>query len=90
LAERLRRSVEAISNLERGRSFPSVKTLKALVSQLGVSLHSLFGEPVLDDRPRTKLELRGRTLLGQLSDDFLEIAIEQLSALAKRTRRAGG
>jgi transcriptional regulator with XRE-family HTH domain len=89
LAERLGRSVEAISNLERGRSFPSVKTLTALVNQLGISVHALFGDPVLDDSPRTKLELRGHTLLTRLSDDFLEIAVEQLSALAKRNHRTG-
>jgi transcriptional regulator with XRE-family HTH domain len=88
LAERLGRSVEAISNLERGRSFPSVKTLEALVTQLGVSLHELFGEPASDDSPRTRLELRGRALLTQLGDAFLEIAVEQLSALAKRDTRA--
>jgi transcriptional regulator with XRE-family HTH domain len=87
LAERLGRSVEAISNLERGRSFPSVKTLDALLRHLSISLHELFENESTDDSPRARLKNRARALLGQLSDPFLEIAVEQLSVLAKADPR---
>jgi transcriptional regulator with XRE-family HTH domain len=87
LADRLGRSVEAISNLERGRSFPSVKTLAALVTELGVSVPALFGVAVLEDTPRARQEIRGCRLLAQLNDEFLEIAVAQLAVLAKRGAR---
>ena len=38
LAERTGRSVEAISNLERGKSFPSLDTLQSLSDRLGVPI----------------------------------------------------
>jgi transcriptional regulator with XRE-family HTH domain len=87
LAGRVGRSVEAISNLERGVSFPSLKTMDALMRHLGISLRDLGDEAALPETARTRLELRARAILDQLSDGFLELAIEQLTALAKRDTR---
>lgn len=42
LAEKSLKSVETISNFERGKTLPSVMTLVALAKVLGVELHSLF------------------------------------------------
>jgi transcriptional regulator with XRE-family HTH domain len=83
LAELTERSVEAISNLERGKSFPSVETLESLSHHLGTPVRDFFnnGSGPLDRR--AKLELKGRSLLHQLPDGFLEIAIDQLMALAR-------
>jgi transcriptional regulator with XRE-family HTH domain len=89
LAERLGGSIEAIANLERGQSFPRFRVLAALSRVLGVPLRDLVDQvdqiDPSDDR-RARLEFRGRALLNQLSNEFLEIAIEQLSVLAKRDR----
>lgn len=43
LARRLRISPSAISQFETGKSRPSVSTLYAIVSELGISLDELFG-----------------------------------------------
>ena len=87
LAERLGYSIEAIASLERGQSFPRFRILVALSRELRVPLRDLVDQAdqidPSDDR-RARLEFRGRALLNQLSNDFLEIAIEQLSVLAKR------
>lgn len=44
LAERLGLSASLISQIETGRSKPSVSTLYSMVTELGISLDSLFGE----------------------------------------------
>src|SRR5882724_10890921 len=92
LAKRVGCSIDAIANLERGLSFPRLRMLVALSRQLGVPLRDLLDQVDLidpsDDR-HARLELRGRALLNQLSTEFLEIAIEQLSVLGKRDRGSG-
>jgi transcriptional regulator with XRE-family HTH domain len=92
LAERLGCTVEAIASLERGQSVPRFRMLAALARQLNVSLRDLFDQVDQtdpNDERRARLELRGRALLNQLSDKFLEIAIEQLSILSKRDPQSG-
>jgi transcriptional regulator with XRE-family HTH domain len=88
LAELLGRSVEAVSNLERGRSFPSLKTLEGLMRHLGISLRDMGEEGAPADSARSRLELHGRAILGRLSDNFLDLAIEQLATLAKHDRQS--
>jgi transcriptional regulator with XRE-family HTH domain len=91
LAGRIGCSVETVASLERGRNFPRFRVLAALSRALRVPLRDLLDQVDQidpgDDR-RARLELRGRTLLSQLSNEFLELAIEQLSTLAKRDRRS--
>jgi transcriptional regulator with XRE-family HTH domain len=91
LAERLGYSIEAVASLERGQSFPRFRVLVAISRELRVPLRDLVDqldqiEPSDDRRARL---FRGRALLSRLSNDFLEIAIEQLSVLAKRDFRPG-
>src|SRR5260370_38121048 len=43
LARRLNLSPSALSQIETGKSRPSVSTLYAIVSELGISLDELFG-----------------------------------------------
>ena len=77
--------------MELGRRFPRFKVLVAMSQELGVPLRDLVDqvdqEDPRNDR-RARLELQGRALLSELSDEFLELAIEQLSALAKRDHSA--
>jgi len=91
LAERVGCPVSTITNLERGKSLPKLRTLAELSRQLGAPLRDLLDHVDLidptDDR-RARLEIRGRALLNGLSNEFLEIAIEQISVLAKRDHQA--
>ncbi len=42
LAERIETSVETVSRLERGVSFPSLKTINKIASKIGVPLKDFF------------------------------------------------
>jgi len=89
LAQRIGVGVRAIINLEHGRHFPRFKTFFALSRELNVPLRDLLDQEPLtesNNKVRGRIELLGRTLLHDLSDDFLAIAVEQLSALTKRDR----
>lgn len=48
LAERIGRSVDMLSRLERGDAAPSFETISALVEALGVEPAELFGGPSRD------------------------------------------
>lgn len=48
LAESVDRSVETISNLERGVSFPSDGTLQRLAESLGVDIQDLYLDKIAD------------------------------------------
>src|SRR5215472_19267707 len=74
LAHRIRVSVRAIINLELGRNFPQLKTLFTLSRELRVPLRDLLDqEPVTEanNERRARIELLGRTLLHDFSDEFL-------------------
>src|ERR1700716_3809031 len=84
LAERLGCSVNALASLERGQVFPRFRMLAALSHQLGVPLRDL-----LDQVDQTEPGDERRARLEQLSNEYLEIAIEQLSVLDRRDCRPG-
>src|SRR5262245_44156269 len=92
LAERLGCSADHLGQIELGRRFPRFKILAALSYELDVPLRDLLDQVAQSDPAnirRAQLELQGRALLAEFSDPFLEIAIEQLSALAKRDEGRG-
>jgi transcriptional regulator with XRE-family HTH domain len=68
LAKEVRCSPSLISQIENGRANPSVATLYAIVSALGISLDELFAdpEPSNGDRPQTAAQRveRGMILRG--------------------------
>jgi len=83
LADRLNRTTESISNLERGKSLPAVQSLAAIADQLGITLADLFvgieaGSP---DRERVALEARAISVIRKLDKTRLEIAVKQLEVL---------
>lgn len=85
LAERTDRSVDAISAMERGIMLPGFETLDMLARALKVPLADFFDsemEPVSKERERLWIKLV--TTARSLSDTDLEIAVEQVAALAKR------
>ena len=87
LAHRIGVSADALASLERGARCPRFRTLLVLSRELDVPLRDLMedqGNLAGASNDRARLVVQGRTLLHDLSDEFLAVAVEQLSALAKR------
>ena len=87
LASLVARSVDAISNIERGKGLPSLETLEALSAKLEIPIAEFFDNP----RSRTKLNARRYELLARLnelarglSDRSLEIAVRQFEAFTDK------
>jgi len=84
LGSRIGRTGEAISNIERGKSVPSLETLVALADTLETPLRDFFPSGTFDDgvsQNRLKLEAEASSLLRGLSDRQLHVALAQLKAL---------
>ena len=58
LARRLGVSASLISQIETGKATPSVATLYAVTTELGLSLDELFSEPGVNDAPAATAPLR--------------------------------
>jgi len=85
LAERIGRSVDAVSNLERGMSLPNFETLDRLASELGVPIRDFFDYGLdVDDPEREALLLHLVDTARSLKTSDLAIAVEQTAALARR------
>lgn len=85
LAERVSRSVETISNLERGNLVPGIETLLAISEALNVPLSALLQGlgsaevPQLAERSDSRVERLAATL-ARLDERHLDV-IEQLLTL---------
>lgn len=88
LAELIGRTVDAVSNLERGRSLPSFETLEKLSEALETPLRDFFDlDHTTTARAAAKRVPLMTTLLDAargLTDSELEIAVQQVEALARR------
>ena len=87
LAARMGRSVDAISNLERGKSLPNFQTIELLSQSLDIDLKTLFdfGGPEMPKRKAVLVE-KLVSLAHGLSDADLELAVEQIQAIKNRSR----
>ncbi len=85
LASRIDRTVETVSNIERGRTLPSLSTLESLSRQLGVPLRDFFDQEseirTVDPR-RLQMEIRLQDVIRSLPDEDLELALGQIEVLA--------
>jgi len=84
LAIKIGRTAEAISNIERGKSLPTLETLIALAQALELPLRDFFPSGGFDDnvsQNRLKREAEAMSLLRGLSDKQLQVAITQIRAL---------
>jgi transcriptional regulator with XRE-family HTH domain len=83
LAERLERSVETISNLERGKSLPSEATLRRLARCLDVSLQDLLIDRNTDNTKGRPIEFyQSAELLKMMDQRKLKLAYAILKAIA--------
>lgn len=83
LAGLIERSVEAISNLERGVSLPGIDTLERLSTVLGVPMRDFLDFPEARKISAKRLELLARlnATLHTLPDKQLKLALAQLEAI---------
>lgn len=91
LAERIGRTVDAVSNLERGKSLPSFETLEKLSGALETPLRDFFDLDQSPARAAAKRVPLMTTLLDAasgLTEHDLEIAVQQIEALARRRSTA--
>ena len=89
LAELINRSVDAVSNLERGISAPSYDTLVRLSESLGIPLAELsqaIDPGLAPDRERIALTASLSELVRSLPTTELRIAVEQVRILARYSR----
>ncbi|MHB1313017.1 MAG: helix-turn-helix domain-containing protein [Gemmatimonadaceae bacterium] len=92
LAERIERTVDAVSNLERGVSLPSFDTLERLARALHAPVRDFF-----DDDGRGRVSAKRAALTATLADYArslpdadLELAVEQVKAIAARSSSQHG
>lgn len=86
LAERIDRSTEAISSIERGRTLPNFVTLERLAKALSTPVRDFFdiGPESGEDLKRSRLLVELLESARGLTDADLELALEQVQALARR------
>jgi len=86
LAEKIDRTKETISNIERARSAPTIETLERLSNILAVPMMEFFEgyEQLNSNIKRMKLEMEIRESLKGLSVNELKIAKNQILALMYR------
>ncbi len=88
LAERIERSPEAVSNIERGVSLPTIDTLDRIARALSVKLAFFFDEIGAASPHRDELDARAQLVLRALSDRDAEMALAVLEAIhgSRRSR----
>ena len=86
LGARINRTGEAISNIERGKSQPTLETLIAIAETLKVPLRDFFPSGGFDDsisQNRLKAEAEAMAVLRNLTDSQLNVALAQVKALGE-------
>lgn len=85
LAERLGRSVDAVSMIERGKNWPSVQTVEHLATALEISTSDLFDDLARGDvKAPTDNVIIAKEMVSQLSVDDLPLAIAMLETLLRK------
>ena len=84
LAARINRTGEAISNIERGKSQPTLEALITIAETLEVPLRDFFPNGGFDDnviQNRLKAEAEAMALLRGLTDSQLTVALAEIREL---------
>ena len=86
LASKIGRTAEAISNIECGKSLPTLETPVAISDALELSLREFFPGEGFDRTAspnRLKAEAEAMSLLRELSNSQLQVEFTQIRALGK-------
>ena len=89
LADAIGRTDEAISNIERRKSVPSIETLIAISNVLNLPIRDFFPTGSLGlnvSINRLDKEAEVMAIIRGLSDDKLNVALDQLLALKNLSR----
>jgi len=90
LAEKLDRSVETISNIERGVSLAPLDTLQAFCHQLDLNLSDLFdGDTIMQDKKRESIEMNIRLMIRKMSNEQAALSEDLVSAVWRRHSEKG-
>ncbi|SDG73810.1 MULTISPECIES: helix-turn-helix domain-containing protein [Pelagibacterium] len=82
LGAQVGRSTEAISNIERGVSFPPIETLAAIARALNVELAGFFQtRDGQRSQRRTELEIEIQLKVAAMEGDRAELALKLIDAL---------
>jgi len=84
LAGRMNRSVDAVSQWERGINWPTYQALIELSDALDVPVAEFFGTKGEQSDRRVQLSTEMAVLIRNLSDSDLVIAVEQVRLLTRR------
>lgn len=82
LAAKSGRSLDAISNIERGVNKPSLKTIGSLAKGFDISVAELFQATGYGSETRTNLMTSLLDVVRSLDDRTLTVAVKQLQDLA--------
>ena len=86
LAEAIERSVETVSNIERGETSTRLSTAIRLAEALGVELVALFGDPLPPKREHPLIEEMIALLAGK-DPATLQAVLDQARILVNLTTR---
>jgi len=82
LAAMIERSVETVSNVERGRVLPGLDVLAEIARCLGAPLGELIEAPAEGARPaRVQLETRIQSLVRELPDADVRLVLGQVEVV---------
>lgn len=85
LSAKINRTGETISNIERGRTLPSLETIIAIADVLDLPIGTFFPSHAIDEsisQNRLLMEAEVAAMIRGLSDRELDIAVAQLKALS--------
>ncbi|HKT73237.1 MAG TPA: helix-turn-helix transcriptional regulator [Steroidobacteraceae bacterium] len=87
LAEKIDRTGDAVSQLERGKSLPSFETLERLAVALDVPIRDFFDvSRSVESSQRTKLNTALLDIAGRLSEKDLQMAVNLLTVIVESRR----
>lgn len=82
LADSVARSIEALSNIERGESLPPLDTLQSIADTLSLSLIDLIDDGQRhQSAKREEIEAQLISLLRSLNDDQAELALRLVKSI---------